>query len=155
MRPSKARQPSNIDVQVGSRIKMRRAMLGISQTRLAESLGITFQQVQKYEKGLNRVSASRLSQMAEVLGVSISYFFEAERPSGVFNAGALATDDDLMLFLSTPEGLALNRAFGRIEDAKLRRQLSSLVNAIAEAGVFEHVAEASYRFADGDLAEVG
>lgn len=127
---SEGRQPSYIDVRVGSRIKMQRAVLGMSQTRLAEALGITFQQVQKYEKGINRVGASRLSRIAEVLGVSISFFFEDSRPAGA-DATPSGTGHDLMSFLSTPEGFELNRAFARIADARLRRQLASLVTAIA------------------------
>jgi transcriptional regulator with XRE-family HTH domain len=109
---------------------MQRAILGMSQTRLGEALGITFQQVQKYEKGINRVGASRLSRIAEVLGVSVSYFFEDSRPVGA-DAPPAGKDHDLMSFLSTPEGFELNRAFARIADARLRRQLASLVTAIA------------------------
>ncbi|MFC0810392.1 helix-turn-helix domain-containing protein [Ensifer sp. P24N7] len=111
-------------------MKMQRAILGMSQTRLGEALGITFQQIQKYEKGINRVGASRLSRIAEVLGVSISYFFEDSRPARA-DAPPSGTDHDLMSFLSTPEGVELNRAFARSADARLRRQLASLVTAIA------------------------
>ncbi|WP_267902978.1 helix-turn-helix domain-containing protein [Sinorhizobium meliloti] len=136
MSSSEGRQPSYIDVQVGSRIKMQRAVLGMSQTRLAEALGITFQQVQKYEKGINRVGASRLSRIAEVLGVSISFFFENSRPAGADTTPS-GTGRDLVSFLSTPEGLELNRAFARIADARLRRQLASLVTAIATTDVLK------------------
>lgn len=136
MSSSEGRQPSYIDARVGSRIKMQRAVLGMSQTRLGEALGITFQQVQKYEKGINRVGASRLSRIAEVLGVSISYFFEDARPAGT-GAAPSDTGHELMSFLSTPEGFELNRAFARIADARLRRQLASLVAAIATTDIFQ------------------
>jgi transcriptional regulator with XRE-family HTH domain len=112
---------------------MRRIMLGMSQEKLGEALGLTFQQVQKYEKGTNRVGASRIQQISEILQVPVSFLFEGG-PSGTasiegFTEGtspAYVSD-----FLATSEGLALTRAFTRIPDAKLRRSIVELVEQIA------------------------
>jgi transcriptional regulator with XRE-family HTH domain len=112
---------------------MRRIMLGMSQEKLGEALGLTFQQVQKFEKGTNRVGASRIQQISEILQVPVSFLFEGG-PSGTpstdgFNEGtspAYVSD-----FLATSEGLALTRAFTRIADPKLRRSIVELVEQIA------------------------
>jgi transcriptional regulator with XRE-family HTH domain len=126
--------PNPIDKHVGSRVRMRRMMLGMSQEKLGERLGLTFQQVQKYEKGTNRIGASRLQQIAAILSVPVSFFFEGApsgepAPEGGFaDVGGASYVAD---FLSTSEGLALNRAFIRIKDAKVRRKVVDLVNAIA------------------------
>lgn len=129
---SGSKKPNPIDVHVGSRVRLRRMMVGMSQERLGESLGITFQQVQKYEKGTNRIGASRLQSIATVLGVPISFFFEdAPNPSGE-NAGAeLKNSQHVVEFLSSLEGLQLNRAFSRIEDARIRRRIIDLVSSLA------------------------
>ncbi|QCK86402.1 helix-turn-helix transcriptional regulator [Phreatobacter aquaticus] len=126
--------PNPIDKHVGSRVRMRRMMLGMSQEKLGERLSLTFQQVQKYEKGTNRIGASRLQQISAILSVPVSFFFEGApstelTPEGGFSdvGGASYVAD----FLSTSEGLALNRAFIRIKDAKVRRKLVELVNAVA------------------------
>ena len=125
--------PNPVDKYVGSRVRMRRIMLGMSQEKLGEALGLTFQQVQKYEKGTNRVGASRLQQISEILQVPVSFLFDGG-PSGVVNAesfregGSLAYVSD---FLATAEGLALTRAFTRITDAKMRRSIVELVEQIA------------------------
>lgn len=127
--------PDPIDKYVGSRVRMRRIMLGMSQERLGDSLGLTFQQVQKYEKGTNRIGASRLQQISDVLQVPVQFLFEgapttAGHASGGFNeAPSPAYVSD---FLSTSEGLALTRAFTRINDSKLRRSIVDLVEQIAE-----------------------
>ena len=126
--------PNPIDKHVGSRVRMRRMMLGMSQEKLGERLSLTFQQVQKYEKGTNRIGAIRLQQIAAILSVPVSFFFEGA-PSGEpatqggFEDGGGASY--VADFLSTSEGLALNRAFIRIKDAKVRRKVVDLVNAIA------------------------
>ena len=125
--------PNPVDKYVGSRVRMRRIMLGMSQEKLGEALGLTFQQVQKYEKGTNRVGASRLQQISEILQVPVSFLFDGG-PSGVVNAegfregGSPAYVSD---FLATAEGLALTRAFTRISDAKMRRSIVELVEQIA------------------------
>ena len=124
--------PHNVvDVYVGARLRMRRVTLSMSQTRLGELLGVTFQQIQKYEKGTNRISASRLKLAAEVLQVSVDFFYEggpAQPTKGGLNeiSPAYVTE-----FLSTSEGFQLNRAFARIRDPKVRRRIVELVVSLA------------------------
>ena len=125
--------PNPVDKYVGSRVRMRRIMLGMSQEKLGEALGLTFQQVQKYEKGTNRVGASRIQQISEILQVPVSFLFEGG-PSGTVNAEGMAEGPSpsyVSDFLATSEGLALTRAFTRISDAKLRRSIVELVEQIA------------------------
>ncbi len=130
------KQPNPIDVHVGSRVRLRRMMLGMSQEKLGEHLGITFQQIQKYEKGTNRIGASRLQHIARVLSTPVSFFFE-DAPgasSETRNADGMAeapTTSYVVDFLSSSEGIQLNKAFVRIKDAKLRRRLIDLVRAMA------------------------
>ena len=127
------KKPNPIDIHVGSRIRLRRTMLGMSQEKLGESLGITFQQIQKYEKGTNRVGASRIQQISEILQVPVSFLFEGG-PTGIPNAegfGEGTSPSYISDFLATSEGLALTRAFTRISDAKLRRSIVDLVEQIA------------------------
>ena len=125
------KQPNPIDIHVGSRVRLRRMMLGMSQEKLGEALGITFQQIQKYEKGTNRIGASRLQHISSVLTVPVSFFFE-DAP-GIPSAGAVGenTRDYVVDFLSSSEGVQLNKAFVRIKDAKLRRRIIDLVRAAA------------------------
>src|SRR5436305_2815229 len=107
------KSPNPIDRHVGARVRMRRLMVGLSQSKLAEALDVTFQQVQKYEKGANRIGASRLQQLARVLDVPPSYFFDGA-PSSAPAAAGFAEDPGnsyVVDFLSTAEGLQLNRAF--------------------------------------------
>ena len=125
--------PNPVDRYVGSRVRMRRIMLGMSQEKLGEALGLTFQQVQKYEKGTNRVGASRIQQIAEILQVPVSFLFEGgpstAAPTEGFGEGvspAYISD-----FLATSEGLALTRAITRISDPKLRRCIVEMVEQIA------------------------
>jgi transcriptional regulator with XRE-family HTH domain len=131
----KAKFPSPIDRHVGSRVRMRRMMLDMSQERLGDELGLTFQQVQKYEKGANRISASRLQQISHILQVPISFFFEgapnAEGGHGRFQHAALPPY--VTEFLTLKDGLALSRAFIRIQNAKLRRIIVDLVEHIANS----------------------
>ena len=132
--------PNPVDRYVGSRVRMRRIMLGMSQEKLGEALGLTFQQVQKYEKGTNRVGASRIQQIAEILQVPVSFLFEGG-PTGTANAGGGTGPSPSFVsdFLATSEGLALTRAFTRISDAKLRRSIVELVEQIAtHQGSDEH-----------------
>ena len=122
-----------IDLHVGSRVRMRRILLGLTQEKLGEALGVTFQQVQKYEKGMNRIGASRLQDMAKILDVPPSFFFE-DAPTlapGGFSESKSA--DFVVDFLSTVEGLQLNKAFASIRDQKVRRRIVDLVVAIAAA----------------------
>lgn len=128
-----AKTPNPVDKYVGSRVRMRRLMLGMSQEKLGEALGLTFQQIQKYEKGTNRIGASRVQQISEVLQVPVSFLFEggpnsAPEIDGMAEAHSPAYVAD---FLATSEGLALTRAFTRIPDAKLRRSIVDLVEQIA------------------------
>jgi transcriptional regulator with XRE-family HTH domain len=123
--------PNPTDKHVGARVRMRRMMLGMSQEKLGDALGLTFQQVQKYEKGANRIGASRLQQIAHILQVPVSFFFEGA-PSvpgqvpaeGFAEAPSPAYVSD---FLATSDGLALTKAFMRIKDPKLRRRIVDLV----------------------------
>ncbi|MBA4791284.1 MAG: helix-turn-helix transcriptional regulator [Pseudomonadota bacterium] len=125
--------PNPIDKHVGSRVRMRRMMVGMSQEKLGESLGITFQQIQKYEKGTNRIGASRLQQISIVLGVPVAFFFEGaptllSNEEGFSEAASPTFVND---FLATSDGLALTRNFMRISDSKVRRRIVDLVAAIA------------------------
>ncbi|ASY61518.1 Transcriptional regulator [Sinorhizobium sojae CCBAU 05684] len=128
------KKPNPIDIHVGSRIRLRRTMLGMSQEKLGESLGITFQQIQKYEKGTNRVGASRLQNIATILNVPVSFFFEDAPGEGTgvhSGTGEPSSSNYVVDFLSSSEGLQLNRAFVRISDPKVRRKLVDLVKALA------------------------
>ena len=132
--------PNPVDKYVGSRVRMRRIMLGMSQEKLGEALGLTFQQIQKYEKGTNRVGASRLQQISEVLQVPVSFLFDGG-PSGAAVSDASAESASpayIADFLATSEGLALTRAFTRISDSKLRRSIVDLVEQIADREAAEN-----------------
>ncbi|MAS11790.1 MULTISPECIES: helix-turn-helix domain-containing protein [unclassified Nitratireductor] len=127
------KKPNPIDIHVGGRIRLRRNMLGMSQEKLGESLGITFQQIQKYEKGTNRVGASRLQAIASVLSAPVSFFFEGA-PGEESEAGrGMAEDgaDFVVDFLNSSEGVQLNRAFAKISDPKVRRRIIDLVKVLA------------------------
>ena len=123
-----------IDSYVGARIRMRRQLLGMSQERLAEQIGVTFQQVQKYEKGTNRVGASRLQAIASILDAPVSFFFEDAPGQGSGQTGGFSEDNGasyVVDFISSSEGLQLNRAFVRITDPKVRRKIIDLVRTLA------------------------
>jgi transcriptional regulator with XRE-family HTH domain len=125
--------PNPTDKHVGSRVRMRRMMLGMSQEKLGDALGLTFQQVQKYEKGTNRIGASRLQQISHILQVPVEFFFEGApslgpQPSGMGEAPSPSYVAD---FLATSDGLALTKAFMRIKEPKLRRRIVDLVQQIA------------------------
>jgi len=130
MMPDQKKQPNPIDVYVGSRIRMRRNILGMSQEKLGEHLGITFQQIQKYEKGTNRVGASRLQAIASILEVPPSFFFDGA-PGGQEGLMEESQSTYMVDFLSSTEGIQLNRAFARIDDPKVRRKVIDLVRALA------------------------
>ncbi|MGD9804498.1 MAG: helix-turn-helix domain-containing protein [Hyphomicrobiaceae bacterium] len=137
-----ARRPNPVDSHVGSRVKMRRMMLGMSQERLGELLGLTFQQVQKYEKGVNRIGASRLFDLAHVLGVPIQYFYD-ELPAALARSaanGAVGFAEDgpetfVTDIMSSRDGIELTRAFAKITDPNVRRSVVDLVKAIASGDV--------------------
>jgi transcriptional regulator with XRE-family HTH domain len=131
--PKNAINPT--DKHVGSRLRMRRLMLDMSQTDVADALGLTFQQLQKYEKGSNRISASRLQHISQILQVSVPFFFEgAPAASGIPQAAKRTADASspayVTDFLATSDGLSLVKAFMCIEDAKLRRAIVRLVEEI-------------------------
>jgi transcriptional regulator with XRE-family HTH domain len=125
--------PNPTDKHVGSRVRMRRMMLGMSQEKLGDALSLTFQQVQKYEKGTNRIGASRLQQISNILQVPVSFFFEGapDAVGAISGLGEAPSPTYVSDFLATSDGLALTRAFMRIDDAKLRRKIVDLVEQIA------------------------
>lgn len=128
-----------MDAHVGSRVRLRRMLLGMSQEKLGESLGLTFQQVQKYEKGVNRIGASRLFELSKVLDVPVQFFYEQapEMEGGGATTDAAPGFSDgsgesyVVDFLSTREGLELNKAFVRISDPKVRRAIVELIRSLA------------------------
>jgi transcriptional regulator with XRE-family HTH domain len=130
--PKKA--PNSVDRHVGSRVRMRRKMLAMSQEKLGRALGLTFQQVQKYEKGANRIGGSRLQQISQILQVPVAFFFEDSPGASEISKAdesvlSLAHVDD---FVSSSDGLRLIAAFTRIESVALRRRISSLVQEMAD-----------------------
>ncbi len=128
--------PDPIDKHVGSRVRMRRMMLSMSQEKLGDALGITFQQVQKYEKGTNRIGASRLQHIAHILHVPVAFLFEGAPRMPYFPGRAHEAPSPAYVsdFLASRDGLALARAFTRIDDAKLRRCIADLVVTVAGDG---------------------
>ena len=125
--------PNPIDVHVGLRIRLRRKEMGVSQERLAEAIGLTFQQVQKYERAANRVSASKLYEMARALETSTAYFFEGLADTTTIGAGeSPGGQAHMQAFLLTPEGVELANAFPRITPPRLRRRILDLVRAMVE-----------------------
>lgn len=127
--------PNPIDKFVGGRVRMQRLLAGLSQERLGDQLGITFQQIQKYEKGSNRISASRLQQLSRILGVDVAFFFEGAPLSNGADAPGFADNGQanyVTEFVSSSEGLQLTRAFMRIQDPAVRRRVIDLVEALSE-----------------------
>lgn len=128
------RDPNYIDVHVGNRIRMRRQLIGMSQEKLGELLGITFQQVQKYEKGANRISASRLYFSAKILGVPVQFFFD-DLP-GVEGHGGLSEareEDTILASLMNAEGVSLAKAFRDVDSSTKRKLIASIARLIAES----------------------
>ncbi|MDP8920197.1 MAG: helix-turn-helix domain-containing protein [Pseudomonadota bacterium] len=124
------KSPNQIDKHIGTRVRARRVMLGMSQEKLADALGLTFQQVQKYEKGVNRIGASRLLHIAGILDVSIEFFFEG-LPG--LRAGGFSDDSLVADFLTRPESDRLVRGFLRLKDDEARRKVADLVDWLASA----------------------
>jgi transcriptional regulator with XRE-family HTH domain len=127
------RVPNPIDVHVGARIRTQRKLSGMTQTQLADHLGVTFQQVQKYEKGTNRVGSSRLARIAQVLHVQISYFFEGDPSFKGNDFDPLTQVDPVFGFVNTKDGLELNKAFVTITDGCIRRSIVKLMETVAKA----------------------
>jgi transcriptional regulator with XRE-family HTH domain len=117
-----------IDAQVGNRVRIRRMLIGMSQEKLGDLLGLTFQQVQKYEKGVNRIGAGRLFEIARILGVPIDFFYDgvAAPVEGLANG-----TPPVMEFVSSGEGLQLSLAFMKIKDPKVRKRVLDLVKSLA------------------------
>lgn len=138
-----ARRANPIDGHVGGRVRLRRMLLGMSQEKLAEKLGLTFQQVQKYEKGINRIGASRLYELSQLLGVGVDFFYQDAPtgdapPTGAPGFAEPSSENYIVDFLNSREGLELNRAFTRITDPKVRRSIIELVRSLAnEEGAAE------------------
>lgn len=126
------RTPNPIDRHVGLRIRMRRKELGISQERLADAIGLTFQQIQKYERAANRVSASKLWEMARALKTSVGYFYEGLGDPGLMSGDHEDGRDIIHDFLLTPEGMELATLFPQVRRARVRRRLLDLVRTMAE-----------------------
>ena len=114
--------PDPVDVHVGSRVRLRRTLLGMNQTHLAEALGMTFQQVQKNETGLNRIGSSRLYHLSLIFGVPVGYFFE-----GLEGGVSSSSPDDVMLKIET---MKFVRAYGRIRDPEVREALHAMIKAM-------------------------
>ena len=133
-----AKKPDPIDVHVGSRVRLRRMLVGMSQEKLGNHMSLTFQQIQKYEKGANRIGASRLYQISRVLGVPVQFFFD-EAPIDIPQNGDAApgfhedkSESFILEFLNSREGLELNRAFVKISDPKVRKRVVDLVRSLCE-----------------------
>jgi transcriptional regulator with XRE-family HTH domain len=128
------KQANPIDAQVGNRVRLRRMLIGMSQERLGELLGLTFQQVQKYEKGVNRIGAGRLFEVSRILGVPIDYFYEGANGQivGGQSHGAQQNAPPIMEFVSSGEGMQLSLAFMRIKDPRVRKRMLELVKSLAD-----------------------
>lgn len=127
-----SRGPNPVDIHVGSRIRLRRQLLRMSQEKLGDELGVTFQQVQKYERGANRVGASRLYRLSRVLEVPVQFFFEGLSDSAP--AAAMADNDQTPIvydFIQSSDGVSLAESFSRIKDPKVRRRVLELVRTLA------------------------
>ncbi|MEM8986073.1 MAG: helix-turn-helix transcriptional regulator [Pseudomonadota bacterium] len=132
------KSPNPIDIHVGSRVRLRRMLVGLSQDKLGEALGLTFQQIQKYEKGVNRIGASRLFQISKILTVPVSFFFDdmpgEETGLSGFAEGGEA-DPAFMDFINSSEGVQLCRHYSQITDPKVRKRIFELIRSLAEEEV--------------------
>ena len=130
-----AKTPNAIDSYVGSQVRMRRQLLGLSQERLADQIGVTFQQVQKYEKGINRVSASRLFEISQVLGASINFFYDEYGSSEATQTYGFAEDESGFESedLKSRESMTLLKAYYQISDAKVRKKAVDLIKSLADS----------------------
>lgn len=126
--------PNPIDVHVGARVRLKRTMLGLSQEKLGDSLGVSFQQVQKYEKGSNRISASKMHEIAEILQESVSFFFK-DSPGATSQQtgfGEAENSEYIADLLSSPDDVKLFRAFNKIKDPKIRKNIIDMVRSFAD-----------------------
>ena len=125
------KQANPIDIQVGNRVRIRRMLIGMSQERLGDLLGLTFQQVQKYEKGVNRIGAGRLFEVSRILNVPVDFFYEGVN---VGQSGMREPESapPVMEFVSSGEGLQLTLAFMKIKDPKVRKRVLDLIKSLAE-----------------------
>jgi transcriptional regulator with XRE-family HTH domain len=128
------KQANPVDTQVGNRVRIRRMLIGMSQEKLGDLLGLTFQQVQKYEKGVNRIGAGRLYEISRILGVPIDFFYEGVAPEGGVADPSAAP---VMEFVSSGEGLQLSLAFMKIKDPKVRKRVLELVKSLANEAADE------------------
>ncbi len=128
------KQANPIDIQVGNRVRIRRMLIGMSQERLGDLLGLTFQQVQKYEKGVNRIGAGRLFEVSRILNVPVDFFYEgvATQLTGQPGMSEPEGAPPVMEFVSSGEGLQLSLAFMKIKDSKVRKRVLDLVKSLAE-----------------------
>lgn len=145
-----ARQANLIDEHVGARVRLRRMLLGMSQEKLGECLGLTFQQVQKYEKGVNRIGASRLFDLAQVLGVPVQFFYDELSSTAAESGHAIGFTEKpqesyVVDFLGSRDGLELNKAFVRIIDPKVRRSVIDLVRSLAGPELVDDKGAESYK----------
>lgn len=124
-----------VDVHVGSRVKLRRMALGVSQDTLGKSMGLTFQQIQKYEKGVNRISASKIYELSRLLEVPIDYFFDGYGDGADYGDGLAeeSQGDPFMELIRSPDGVQLCRHFASIRDPDVKKRVLDLVKSIAEA----------------------
>jgi transcriptional regulator with XRE-family HTH domain len=131
-----ARVPNPIDKHVGARVRMRRVLVGLSQEKLGDAMGITFQQIQKYEKGTNRIGASRLQEASRILGVPVNFFFEGAQAETDMVAGFAETETNGYVadFASSAEGAQLINAFLKIKEPRLRKKIIDLIAAISVSG---------------------
>ena len=127
------KSPNPVDVHVGSRVRLRRMLVGLSQEKLGHSMGLTFQQIQKYEKGVNRIGASRLYKLSQILNVPVGFFYEGmNQMEGSANPGMAEENTEAFLyeFLNTRDGLELNRAFVKVSDPSIRKSVIDLVRSL-------------------------
>lgn len=126
------KQANPIDVQVGNRVRIRRMLIGMSQERLGDLLGLTFQQVQKYEKGVNRIGAGRLYEVSRILNVPVDFFYEGVSSSTASGSKEMEDAPPVIEFVSSGEGLQLSLAFMKIKDTKVRKRVLDLVKSLAD-----------------------
>ena len=130
------KSPNPVDIHVGGRVRLRRMLVGLSQEKLGVSMGLTFQQIQKYEKGVNRIGASRLFRLSEVLDVPVQFFFDGmPKIEGSIASGMAEPKQEVFLyeFLNTRDGLELNRAFVKVTDANVRKSVIELVRSLGRS----------------------
>lgn len=134
------KSPHPVDVHVGGRVRLRRIMLGMSQDKLGDALGLTFQQIQKYEKGVNRIGASRIFELSKILDVPVQYFYDdydSKTGASYGFAETSGADDSFMELLHSPEGVQLCRHFAEISDPKVRKRVLDLVKTLADGAKAE------------------